>query len=404
MARRQSINVRMRAIIVLPSAFSPGEMSEDLQVRGGAALRELARAMIPPKGYKQQLNFGPGSLYESVSYERPFDGVYFIDGTRGDGLIPGGTKYGVFPAAAGWIRQILDEGEGAGKPGSGSWFTTYLDTNRFAAAGLNTERMTEGVFGVFGIKSFYTPARTWKQTYRLQMAEHLVQYIADPVQGETPGTLRANPQPEGAPLPSERAHSILEQDIKYGSEQQVITSFLNTVSSIVRAGGESNPDSVSERAGAWKLTQDKQRRQAGWEGIFMELPQDPDFADLRGRIDLEQQDNFQARFKPSDQLGRSPGEESAPRPDRYHESLPARALRDPRRRPTARLGPVWASSHRSGRKADCHLPQCPALAPTFHPVGGRWPGKGPLGPRHAGVGGIEEYPEPVPQIPGGRRA
>ncbi len=98
LARKMSgdIPVRTRAIVVLPTAFSPGRPSAELELRGGAALRELARAMMPPEGYTSHVTFLPGHReYESVDYARPFDGqVYFIDGVRSNQPITSDYKYG----------------------------------------------------------------------------------------------------------------------------------------------------------------------------------------------------------------------------------------------------------------------------------------------------------------------
>ncbi|MBK9092419.1 MAG: hypothetical protein IPM84_06505 [Anaerolineae bacterium] len=95
--------------------------------------------MMPPEGYASNMTFLPGHReYESVAYSRLFDGIYFIDGERGGQPINTDPKYGVFPAASAWVRQILDDQ-------SGAWFTNFERRTAQALAN-DPRRLAEGVW------------------------------------------------------------------------------------------------------------------------------------------------------------------------------------------------------------------------------------------------------------------
>jgi hypothetical protein len=270
--------VRTRAIVVLPSAFTPGQPSAELELRGGAALRELARAMMPPQGYSSHTNFLPNSEYEKVAYSRPFDGVYFIDGTKGGTPINKDPKYGVFPAVSGWIRQILDEQ-------SGTWFTNFVATNR---AAVDRTRQAEGVFGVFGVKSLYAPERSLRQTYRLKLANQVIRQIADPKPSGAGGTLVANAFPSGAPEPSEQAYSLLRQTANYKDEHQLTTTFMAELARIIQSGGSANADEVANKAQAgWYGKRDSERTVHSWLAPLTDLPANSVYDDFRNDVQIE---------------------------------------------------------------------------------------------------------------------
>lgn len=291
--------VKTRAIVVLPSAFSPGKRSTELERRGGAALRELARAMMPPKGYSATINFGPP--YEEIRYSRPFDGIYFVDGTREGQPINKDPRFAVFPAVAGWLRQVLDER-------SGEWFTNFGTTNVKGAS--DPIRRAEGVFGVFGIKSLYMPVRSLQQTYRLKMVDSVIRHITDPVE-VVQGALKrlvANNQPTGAQDPRAVAYQMLQQTAKFGDEQALATSFLTEIARIVQAGGKNDPDEVLKKAQAgWHGRRTDERTLNSWLGPLTNLPNVPDIVDRQ--IQEMKDSMFNTVFKRSDHASppRDPG-------------------------------------------------------------------------------------------------
>lgn len=287
--------VRTRGIVVLPSAFSPGRPNAELELRGGAALRELARAMMPPEGYTASVNFLPGDReYEDVKYSRPFDGIYLIDGTRNQQPINNDPKYGVFPATAAWVRQILDDR-------SGQWFTNYVATNRAGSQIGDPVRLAEGVFGVFGVHSLYTPKRSLEQTYRLKLADRTLREFIDPKPEGPGGRLIPNPLPKGVPEPAALALSWLNQTATYGDEQQPVTLLLNEVGRIITAGAAAGVENVRRYAGAGTGTGAQQEQlMEGWTPHLIDLPHGGKFDALRQDVDRELGDSFLKRFPPSD--------------------------------------------------------------------------------------------------------
>lgn len=289
------IPVRTRAIVVLPTAFSPGRPSAELELRGGAALRELARAMMPPEGYASNMTFLPGHReYESVAYSRPFDGIYFIDGERGGQPINTDPKYGVFPAASAWVRQILDDQ-------SGAWFTNFVATNRAGAQANDPRRLAEGVFGVFGVHSFYTPERTLRQTYRLKLTDRVLRELTDARPEGPGGRLVANAQPHGAPESSALALTFLSQTAIFGGEQMPVTQFLNEIGRIVLVGGATAAPEVQKKAEAGYGARRKAEREAdSWLAPLTTLPAAGKYDELRQDVARELGAAFEMRFKPSD--------------------------------------------------------------------------------------------------------
>jgi hypothetical protein len=287
--------VRTRAIVVLPTAFSPGRPSAELELRGGAALRELARAMMPPEDYVAHITLLPGHReYESVAYTRPFDGIYFIDGMRGGQPINNDPKYGVFPAAAMWIRQILDDQ-------SGMWFTNFVATNRAGAQASDPKRLAEGVFGVFGAHSFYAPERTLRQTYRLKLADRLLRELTEPRPEGPGGRLTPNPLPRGAAEPAPLALTFLQQTAIFGEEQQPVTSLFSEIGRIVQAGGKANGDEVRQKAEAgWAAKRQREREAYSWLTSLATLPAGARFDAVRQDVERELGANFYKRFPPSD--------------------------------------------------------------------------------------------------------
>jgi len=287
--------VRTRAIVVLPTAFSAGKPNAELELRGGAALRELARAMMPPEGYVAHANFLPGHReYESVAYTRPFDGIYFVDGMRAGKPINNDPKYGVFPAVATWIRQILDDY-------SGVWFTNYVATNRAGAQANDPKRLAEGVLGVFGVHSFYTPERTLRQTYRLKMADRVLREITDPKPVGPGGRLVPNPVPSSAAEPSALALQFFQQTAVFGEEQQLVTSLLSEIGRIVQAGGKANGDEVRQKAEAgWAAKRQREREVYSWLAQLTTLPVGARFDSLRQDVERELEASFSKRFPPCD--------------------------------------------------------------------------------------------------------
>ena len=280
---------------MLPTAFSPGRRSTELELRGGAALRELARAMMTPEGYVSRVTFVPGDReLENIAYSRPFDGMYFIDGMRGGQPLTSDPKYGVFPAAAAWVRQILDEK-------SGAWFTNYVATNRAGAQANDPKRLAEGVFGVFGVYSLYTPERTLRQTYRLKLANRVLRDLIDPKPEGTGGRLVPNPLPKGVPEPSSRALAFLQQTAVFGEEQQPVTQLFAEMARIVQAGGKANDDEVNRKARAgWEGRRSRQREANSWLASVTGLPEGSRFDALRQDIDRELGASFYKRFTSSD--------------------------------------------------------------------------------------------------------
>jgi len=295
--------VSTRAIVVLPSAFSPGKGSTELELRGGAALRELARAMMPPTGYSASMNFLPGSEYENVTYSRPFDGIHFVDGMRDGQPINTDPKYGVFPAVSGWVRQILDEN-------SGDWYSRFVATN--AKGATDYTRMAEGVFGVFGVKSYYAPMHSIKQTYRLKMADQVLKHIADPVEvvEDNMKFLQVNKQPAGAPPASFQAFTLLNQNVSFDGEQQNVTAFMAEIARIVQIGGENSAEEVGKKATAgWLGKRPEERVANSWLSPFTNLPATNEYAELRDKAKLEVEASFAKNFPASDKASppREPG-------------------------------------------------------------------------------------------------
>lgn len=305
-------SVKTRAVVVLPSAFSPGRPNAELELRGGAALRELARAMIYGyKGYKSKVTFVPNDrLLGNVEYERPFDGVYFIDGIRNGNPINDDPKYSVFPAAAGWIRQILDEQ-------SGAWFTNYIATNRAGATDDPTRR-AEGVFGVFGVKSLFAPERTLRQTYQLKLADQVLKEItgAERVAGRTSGPSSEkfrfvpNPQPAGMPQPLDLASQWLQNPAQYGDNQEQSTSLFSHIAYAVANGGKNSADLVNAQANAgWSGKSRRERQANSWHPKLCTLPDSSKFEETRKMVAIEGQADFYAKFRPSNESSppRDPG-------------------------------------------------------------------------------------------------
>lgn len=305
-------SVKTRALVVLPTAFSPGRPNAELELRGAAALRELARAMIYGyKGYKSKITFVPGDrLLGNVEYERPFDGVYFIDGIRNGNPINDDPKYSVFPAAAGWIRQILDEH-------SGAWFTNYIATNRAGATDDPTRR-AEGVFGVFGVKSLFAPERTLRQTYQLKLADQVLRKItgAEKSTGGTSGASAGrvrfvpNPQPADMPQPSDMALQWLQNPAQYEGEEEQNTTLFSHMANVVANGGKSSADQVGTQADAgWSGKSRKERQTNSWHAKLCTLPESSRFEATRKEVATEGQADFYARFRPSNESSppRDPG-------------------------------------------------------------------------------------------------
>lgn len=291
----ENVPVRTRSIVVLPSAFSPGRPSAELELRGGAALRELARAMMPPEGYSAKVRFLPGHReFESVDYTRPFDGIYFIDGVRDTKPINNDPKYGVFPAAASWVRQILDDQ-------SGMWFTNYVATNRAGAQAGDPQRLAEGVFGVFGVYSLFTPERSLRQSYRLKLSNEVLRELTDPKPLGPGSRLAPNPLPRGVPEPSQVALEFLRETAVYESEQQPTTSLWNEVARIVAAGGAASSDEINRRAQAgWAALRRAEREADSWLSPVISLPAGARYDSLNQDVDLELRAAFYQRFVPSD--------------------------------------------------------------------------------------------------------
>lgn len=287
--------VRTRAIVVLPSAFSPGRANAELELRSGAALRELARAMMPPEGYSASVTFLPGHReYERVEYTRPFDGIYLIDGIRGGQPINNDPKYGVFPAAASWIRQILDDK-------SGMWFTNFVATNRAGAQAGDPKRMAEGVFGVFGVYSLFAPERSLRQTYRLKLADAFIRELTDPKPEGPGGRLVPNALPRGVPEPSETALEFLRQTAVFGTDQQPTTLLWNEIAKIVTLGGKGNGELVNRKAQAgWAAQRRADREADSWLTPLTTLPAGARFDALRQEVERELQASFHQQFVPSD--------------------------------------------------------------------------------------------------------
>ena len=303
--------VRTRAIVVLPTAFSPGRPSAELEIRGGAALRELARAMMPPEGFTAQVTFLPGNReYERVEYTRPYDGIYLIDGMRNNQPINRDPRYGVFPAASSWVREILDDQ-------AGQWFTNYVSTNRAGAQANDPKRLAEGVFGVFGVHSLYAPERSLEQTYRLKLADRVIRELTDP-RPEGPGErLVPNPLPRGADEPAAVAPTFLEQTAGYGDEQMPVTLLMNEMARIVGEGGRANRDEVDKKARAgWESRRRTEREANSWLSTLTALPAGSRFDELREEIDRETGARFFRSFPAADASSppRDPGSQA-----RYRE-------------------------------------------------------------------------------------
>ncbi len=289
--------VRTRAIVVLPTAFIPGGSSEELELRGGAALRELARSMMVPEGYKSRITFVPGLRdLENIEFSRPFDGIYFIDGLRDGQPLTKDPKYGVFPAASAWIRQILDDK-------SGQWFTNYVATNRAGAQMNDPRRMAEGVFGIFGVYSLYTPERTLRQTYRLKLAQHVIEELVDPQPLGPGGRLVPNPLPRGMRDAPSRALDFLLQTAKFGEEQQPVTQLFSEIGRIVQAGGKAKAEELDQKAQAGCVRRRRGKKGApefSWESALLSLPQGGRFDELNQEIQIElDTSDFYRRFPPS---------------------------------------------------------------------------------------------------------
>lgn len=295
--------VRSRAIIVLPSAFSPGSTSDELYLRGGAALRELARAMMPPEGYQSSMTLVPNHPdYGRVTYSRPFDGIYFIDGSRGDKPINKDPKYGVFPAIAAWARQILDDQ-------SGEKFTNFVSTNASGSMAYDPKRLAEGVFGVFGAYSFYTPERTLRRTYQLKLANRILRELADPVKDGAGGKLVSNRNPKGAMTPTSLALEFLSQPAKYRDEESQVTTLMTEVARIVTGGGKANGAEVKKKAEAgWLARQRNERLKDSWIHAMTDLPKSG-FDDAIQTVNRERTFDFYNFFRPSDSYSppRDPG-------------------------------------------------------------------------------------------------
>ncbi|NOZ71969.1 MAG: hypothetical protein GXP38_08650 [Chloroflexi bacterium] len=282
--------IRTRAIVVLPTAFSPGRPSEELELRGGATLRELARAMMVPEGYVSRITLVPGNReLDGIEYSRPFDGIYFIDGMREGQPLTADPKHGVFPAAAAWIRQILDDK-------SGVWFTNYVSTNRAGAQMNDPKRLSEGVFGVFGVYSLYTPERTLKQTYQLKLADRVLRALTDPLADGAGGRLIANPAPKGAPLPTSQSLNILTQPVSWQNEQQTLTPIFSEIAHIIEAGGPNAASEVDKYARAGLGRQ----RLEGWLPLVTGLPEGARFENLSQDVQAELGADFNTLFPPSD--------------------------------------------------------------------------------------------------------
>jgi hypothetical protein len=295
LARKLNSRARTRAVVVLPSAFSPGRPNAELELRGGAALRELSRAMMVPSGYKATMTFLPGHReYNKVEYETPFEGIYFIDGVQNGRPINNDPRFGAFPAAATWIRQILDEK-------SGSWFTRYITTNVKGAMAGDSKRQAEGVFGVFGVKSLFTPERTLRQTYQLKLADQVLRKIVD-VRDGPGGRLISNPQPTDMPEPPSKSYDYLMNPARFDDQEQLPTSLMSEIARIVRSGGRNNGEEVNRKAEAgWAGRTRQQREQDSWLTVLTSLPSKARYDALRSDVASELQADFYKRFVPSDQ-------------------------------------------------------------------------------------------------------
>ncbi len=295
--------VRARSLIVLPTAFSASlKASRDLALRGQAALRELARAMMPPEGYQTQVEFLPGDpQLGKVTFSRPFDEVFFVDGTRNGAAINTNPKYAVFPASAAWIRNLLDDTVG-------QWYSHFVTANRAGSQVNNPKKMTEGVFTVFGIHSKYAPERTLGQTYELKLADRLLTELVNPVP-EGPGGRLIPKVPSQKVTASEMARSLLSQTAKYGDTQHPVTLFHSAMARILNSGGKNSNEEVNKKANAGVAGKGKRDMSDGWFTDLTDLPLAPEYDALRNKVSVAKGANFHNKFRASDAFNppRDPG-------------------------------------------------------------------------------------------------
>jgi hypothetical protein len=299
----RNASVRTRAVVVLPTAFSPRlQTSEDLSLRSQAALRELARAMMPPEGYQSHIELLPGHpTLGRVEFSRPFDEIFFVDGTRGAQVINQDPKYAVFPASAAWIRQLLDDT-------SGKWYSEYVTANRSGSTVTDQKRMTEGVFTVFGVHSKYAPERTLSQTYELKLANQLLQRLLDPIPDDRGGRLIPKIA-KNVTTPAEMSRQILKQTASFEDEQQVVTLFHSEIARILIAGGKQSSDDVTKKSTAGVPGKSRKDLSDSWFSILTNLPKASEYELLHRRVAKAQGANIANRFKPSDAFNppRDPG-------------------------------------------------------------------------------------------------
>ena len=295
--------IKLRAIVVLPSAFTGGLESRELNLRGGAALRELARAMVKLKEAPSKITFVPNHpVYGNVDFSRPFEGIYFVEGMRDGQPLGKSAAESVFPSVALWLRQIIDSQ-------AGSWFTSYIDTNR-AGSTMDPTRQREGVFGTFGVYTMYTPEYYLRETFHLRLAQEVIKEATNPI--EEGGRRILNPAPEGMALPREAAIAFFENPASYTApgtiqpETITPTNLIHEFGTILRKNGKADQVYVSRYANAFKTGDERAQSEAGWGNkatIFEDLPR---YAKAKQEVTNEQSFNFVNQFRPSDQIKDKP--------------------------------------------------------------------------------------------------